>query len=380
MEQLELIPAEEAEQIQSIIDSTMKQMQRRYPEGQTVKRGVHPKDHGCVSATFKVDGNLPEGLRVGVFKTPGQEFGAWIRFSNAAPRIEIDDSPLQAGPTPIPPRIHGSRGMALKLMGVSGDPLLEPSGPLTQDFLMVNHPVFPFANVEDYEVLSTILANKDNKNDDAKAFFRRLKFEADGKTPDMIDPVSRRAWITRRIIGRIQSPGEPPLSYQHPPKSPVDNRYFSGSPFLFGQDRVMKFSATPESPEAGNPADLEDPVYLRKALHERLTAPGAMSIHFQFQVQLRSVEEVSTKIEDIENASSEWDQTAHPFLTVARITIPPQDFLTEERRDFGESLVFSPWHGVAEHRPLGGINRLRRAVYEASAAMRHVPKEPAHTR
>jgi len=27
---------------------------------------------------------------------------------------------------------------------------------------------------------------------------------------------------------------------------------------------------------------------------------------------------------------------------------------------------------------LGGINRLRRAVYEASAAFRHIPKEPAH--
>ena len=142
----------------------------------------------------------------------------------------------------------------------------------------------------------------------------------------------------------------------------------------------MKFSANPEAPLAGNPGDLADPVYLRKALHARLTAPGATSIHFQFQVQVRTVEDVSRSVDDIENACAEWNEKDHPFRAVGRITIPPQDFETEERRYLGESLMFTPWHGLAEHRPLGGINRLRRAVYEASAAMRHVPKEPAHTK
>ena len=179
---------------------------------------------------------------------------------------------------------------------------------------MVNHPVFPFANVEDYEVLSEVLAR--NKDDPA-AFFARLKFEADGKTPDMKDPVSKRAWVTRGIIQRIQSLGDPPLSYQAPPKSPVDNRYFSGSPFVFGQDRVMKFSANPESPLAGNPADLADPVYLRKALHEGLTAPGAMSIYFLFQVQLLTVAEVSTNIDEIENAVRNGMRKPTPFARSA---------------------------------------------------------------
>ena len=31
---------------------------------------------------------------------------------------------------------------------------------------------------------------------------------------------------------------------------------------------------------------------------------------------------------------------------------------------------FSPWHGLAAHQPLGAINRLRRAIYEASAGFR----------
>jgi hypothetical protein len=142
----------------------------------------------------------------------------------------------------------------------------------------------------------------------------------------------------------------------------------------------MKFSANPESPLSGAPANLADATYLRKALRERLTAPDAKDIHFQFQVQLRTAAEVSANIEDIENACSEWSEKDHHFRTAARITIPPQDFETEERRKLGDGLIFTPWHGLVEHRPLGGINRLRRAVYEASAALRHVPKEPANTK
>ncbi len=33
-------------------------------------------------------------------------------------------------------------------------------------------------------------------------------------------------------------------------------------------------------------------------------------------------------------------------------------------------MAFSPWNALAEHRPLGGINRLRQAVYLASQAKR----------
>ena len=63
---------------------------------------------------------------------------------------------------------------------------------------------------------------------------------------------------------------------------------------------------------------------------------------------------------------------AIPPVDVGRITVE-----IAERRALRENLIFTPWHGIAEHRPLGGINRLRRAVYDASASFRHIPKEPA---
>jgi catalase len=147
--EFEKTPAEERTQIENITKLTIEQLKSRYPGEKPVLRGVHPKDHGCVQATLEVLATLPEELRVGVFSKPGRKYQPWIRFSNAAVLVGPD--------SPSPPSRHGSRGMAIKLMGVSGSPLLEDTGPLTQDFVMVNHPVFAITNVEDYEALSQIL-------------------------------------------------------------------------------------------------------------------------------------------------------------------------------------------------------------------------------
>lgn len=371
--QLEHIPPEEATQIKNIMGFTIEQLKKRYPGEKPVLRGVHPKDHGCVMAEFKVLDNLAQDLRVGVFSTPGHEYQAWIRFSNAAV-LDAADSPSEAGVTK-----HGSRGMAIKLLGVSGTPLVKNVGPLTQDFLMINQPVFAFANVEDYEVLSRVV--KDSaKADNANGFFiERIRKKANG-TPDLADPMTQRALKTLAIVKRIQSLSvtATPPAYEAPPASPVDNRYFSAAPFLFGPDKVMKFSAKPVSPATGDVPNVAEEDYLRTALHKRLTASNAEDVLFEFQVQVRSASDLAGKIEaEIEDAHFEWDEKKHPFVAVAMITIPPQDFDTPERHRLCEDYIFTPWQGIAEHRPLGGINRMRLAVYEASADFRHVPKERA---
>ena len=35
-----------------------------------------------------------------------------------------------------------------------------------------------------------------------------------------------------------------------------------------------------------------------------------------------------------------------------------------------DALSFSPWHGLAAHQPLGGVNRVRRDTYDFSADFR----------
>ena len=62
---------------------------------------------------------------------------------------------------------------------------------------------------------------------------------------------------------------------------------------------------------------------------------------------------------------------ASNFRAVATLTIPAQVFDTAERREFGDNLSFDPWRTLPEHRPLGGIGRARRQVYEALSIFRH---------
>lgn len=50
----------------------------------------------------------------------------------------------------------------------------------------------------------------------------------------------------------------------------------------------------------------------------------------------------------------------------------PNGFYSPARQVYvDEVLSFSPWHTIAEHQPLGAIQRLRREVYEASSRYRH---------
>lgn len=367
-------PAGEADRIANTVKLTLARLDMRYPGTSACRRGVHPKDHGCVTARFKVlDGLAPE-LRAGLFATPGQQFDALIRFSNAdVGHDKPDSTPTPAGP------VHGSRGMAIKVLGVSGAALMPTKGPMTQDFLMINQPVFAFANVEDYEALSTVLLAM---NDVPDGFFQRLG------DPD--PNVRARANTTLVIVKRIQSNTTtmaPPASvpyYQPPPVCPVDNRYFSAAAFLFGPARVAKFSARPNPypPPPGAP-DCSDPNYLRMGFENRMAqgGDGGQSIVFDFQVQIRTADSLAGKIDsDIENVCTEWDENLYPFRTVATITIAPQDIDSAERQALCEDLVFSPWNGLADHRPLGGINRLRKDIYIASSGLRHAQPMPTYLR
>lgn len=366
--ELEAVPADEAGSIARNVDLTRELLRARYLGAPAVRRGVHPKDHGCVAATFTVLDPLPESLQVGVFAEPGRRFEAFIRFSNADVNPEKADSAVREG---VP--VHGSRGMAVKLLGVTGAPLetanlLTTRGPLHQDFLMINQPVFAFANIADYLALNEAMLRDQDSID---GFFERLQ------SPE--EDIRSRAARTGLIIKCITSDGAPPPPYQAPPASPLDNRYFSAAAFLFGPGRAMKFSAKPRAPVADEVADAADPNYLRTALRRRLEQAEGKEIELDFQVQVRNGESLVGAIADqIEDACVEWPEGDEaegkfPFVTVARIAIPSRskDIEGLEQRAFCEDLIFSPWNGLADHRPLGGINRMRQAVYAASAKMRH---------
>jgi hypothetical protein len=78
---------------------------------------------------------------------------------------------------------------------------------------------------------------------------------------------------------------------------------------------------------------------------------------FDFMVQLQ----VPGKNMPVEDTTVEWSENDSPFIPVARIEILKQQF--EANNQLGENVSFNPWHSLPEHKPIGVMNRIRKAVY-----------------
>ena len=75
---------------------------------------------------------------------------------------------------------------------------------------------------------------------------------------------------------------------------------------------------------------------------------------------------VSEALTPIEDASVDWPS---PYSTVARLSLPAQDCTAAAGQALAqqvEASVFDPWQALAQHRPLGDVQRARKVVYFAS--------------
>jgi hypothetical protein len=310
-----------------------------------VRRGQHPKQHGCVRAEFRVEHGLPTACRVGLFAEEGKVYPCYIRFSNGR---QQDD------------RQGDAHGMAIKLMGVPGRKVLdEEANEETHDFVLVDNPVFFLPNAIDYGQFS-------DATEKSRGKVPSLTNRALGFLPGQLRELGtiillyffprRLGQLTRLIHFASKKPG-----------NPLGTRYWSTTPYEFGPGQAVKYSATPESIVAGPPASSASALsadFLREAMAAVLNVREA---RFSFAVQFQT--DAATM--PIEDPTVDWDETKSRFLTVATIAIAPQEFHTPDRMTFGENLSFTPWHALPEHRPLGGINRTRKAVYSALSKLRH---------
>jgi catalase len=274
--------------------------------------------HGVVRAELIVEPNLPPELRVGVFREP-RSYPAWIRFSNQSGRIRPD--------------IKGDiRGMAIKLMEVPGEKLLdEERDEQTRDFIVISTPVFVTRDVREFDALL--------------------------KSIESSVPAQLWFYLTHpRVLVNV-------LRSLKKFANPLQIRYFSTTPYLWG-DTAVKYSAIPrvEVPDA-IPRDAQDD-HLRAAMVRQLERGDA---RFDFAVQLRTDADAMP----MEDPGREWSEAASPYRKVASIVIPRQSFDTERQRAFGENLSFSPWHSLPEHRPPGGVNRARKLAYAFISTFRH---------
>jgi catalase len=321
----EVIPPTEAGDTAALVQLLENAVGGAYAIGvRPAMRDAHAKGHGCVKGDFAVASDIPEGLRKGVFAEP-KNYTAWIRFSNGS-GTPHDDS---AG---------DGRGMAIKLTGVPGKKILPAEADAqTQDFVMISYPVFAIRDVANYlPLIQLALQGKG-------AEFQKMHPE-EGKLIQAITSIT---------IDQV-----------------FEQQYFSMSPYVLG-DQYIKFTARPidcatgaSIVESQDAPPEKNPNYLREAMVTWLNDKDAC---FKFAVQPQT--DPATQL--IEDATSLWDPAKAPFYDVATLRIPKQVFDSEAQMTFCENLSFTPWHSLPEHRPAGGINRMRKAVYNAISELRH---------
>ena len=315
-------------QINQIVAASERMLDEHTGGAKLMQRDAHPKQHGCARAYVDIDSSaLPAQYRVGIFSAPTNgsklsRYEAWSRFSNGSPT-----------------GAHGAdlekdiRGFALKLMNVNG----AASG--SQDLLLSTSSEFFSKNGKEYAAFHEALA-KGNW-----FFFPWLA----------VHPKFAQRLLKSRVqIGNV-----------------LQTDYYSTVPYRLGGDHSMRFSTTACTPDVSRDHLPDAKDNLPDYLHTRLvsTLNGVGSECFNLFVQPNE-DPLNNPIEDPTLA---WSEKTSPRYPVGKIIFPStqRDLDSEGINAFCENLNFNPWHTFPETRPVGQINRIRKAVYGAIAEERH---------
>ncbi len=293
--------------------------------GLPYRRDAHAKATGCLRAEFSVNGDIHPRFQHSIFSEPGKTYLAWIRFSNGDMVVQSDKKP-------------DARGMAIKVMGVEGAKIApELAGPPVQDFIMTNTPAFFNRNIYDYvedlHYLSKLQRTKWFISLFPPRFHPRLLYRA-------VQTVSKKI------------------------DTPLDSQYFSMLPYQLGDTNVKFSTRVCEGMLFNEKPNKDDFDYLTDIMQEKLSTQGAC---FDFMVQPK----VAGANMPLDNAAAIWSEKESPFIPIARLQIPPQNFTSEAQMQFCENLSMNPWNGVGDWLPQGSLNRARRLVYHAVSAFRH---------
>ncbi|HEX6042532.1 hypothetical protein [Longimicrobium sp.] len=310
---------------------TIRQQQEDTARDGRTLRGFHAKIHLGAEAAFHVLPDLPDFARQGVFREPAT-YPAVVRFSNGHFRVNPDST-------------KEPRGIAIKLLGVHGA-RLPGHDAATQDFLATSH-----------SLTSTVR--------DIRQFVAVVEATR-GRDKPRFGEMARRLGLRealRILVALVRTVSIPSVH------SMATERFGGTAPVQWGP-YAAKFTVQPAEGTAPHLPRARTPDFLREELAERLRAGD---LAFDFMAQF-FVDDRRTPIED---TSVAWNSEA---VRVAQLVIPrcdvDGDAHARRTSEAIERLAFSPWHGLADHRPLGSVMRARRTAYEASAAFRTHDPEP----
>ncbi|WP_433378613.1 peroxidase family protein [Actinoplanes sp. CA-142083] len=257
--------------------------------------------------------DLPADLQTG-FAQPGAAYRTAVRFSNAEGRILDDHQP-------------DLRGAALRVTVTDDE---------QHDLLMTNAPVAHARNARQFCEFAVATAGGGIGR---VAGLVKLAFT--------IGPFETVRMARNVLAGRTRI------------TSVATETYWSRTPIAWGEHALQYLLRPwPGTPQA-DPAPPGDPDFLGTEMETRL---GLGDVRFELCVQrFRNGDETP-----IEDAAVDWRSPAAPPEAIAVLTI--FQGTTHQREVHG--LRFNPWNTTEEFRPLGNLNRVRKAAYDASAAHR----------
>ena len=341
----------EAETIQGLIRAMRYVNEKTLADGGHAIRSVHAKTQGILEGYLEVDADLPFELAQGLFAAPGR-YPVVMRFSTVPGDI-LDDS------------VSTPRGLSVKIIGVKGERLSGSEGDVTQDFLLVNGPAFGAPTPKKFLPVITLVARTTDRAQGLKKALSAVMRQVQR----VLVAVTGHPNVTVATLG-----GQPETHI-------LGETFYNQAPVRFG-DFIAKISVAPISPElvALEQAPLNVngvPNGIREAVVDFFRKNGG-----EWEVRAQLCTDLATM--PIENAAVVWPEEKSPYRPIARIKVEPQTAWSDTRSSVvDDGMQFSPWHGLAAHRPLGGIMRTRKQVYEAAKKFRaekngRVIEEPRH--
>ncbi|NEO34132.1 MAG: catalase [Symploca sp. SIO3C6] len=369
---------------QLLAEQARMRMDNLYQNQERALRDTHAKSHACVKANLEIFDLDEEVIKSELAKLTGlnnqqvkaisikqgllakpKQYPVWLRFANGRSQVEND-------------YVQDTRSMTVKVIGVEGERLEQSHELETQDIIVQNAEIFFIKSIRYYsEFFSAVVesekaAGKWLRNH-PKQFLALLKITS--RTPKSL--LTERYWsgsayalglkpdfdASQTGLVPVEYPAVikyafTPISCQ-PPYQKILFESRPGLPKIPFLDRAKALGLDSSQPDN----------YYRNELIRELSKTDA---HYcwDFGIQFQCSPKMS-----IDDVTINWKERESPFFRVGRLSIKHQIIDFEKQYDFCENLRFSPWNGLAVHRPVGALNRLRSIVYPIVAEYRHQKRE-----
>lgn len=310
------------------ISIAQEKIAKNYTTYGEMRRVFHAKQHACLTGKLNLFTHRPYDVNnetfIGLFNTNKKaSYDIILRFSNGLGIIQHDREP-------------DVRGIAMKIFDVYSEESQKTS---TVDYLMTNAPTPVAKNLNDFVSFMEHIV-------ESGPTLGSIKYAL--ANPEAAPALFGGAGVTPYFI-----------------KSLATIQYWSGHPYLLGQNKAMKLTLIPEEKKEERVIDLlhkgED--FLREDLANRLKQK---TIKFTLAMQLE-VDPINTPIE---NNLKEWKPEISPFIPVGELVIEKQNInvksLNSRADKICENMSFSPANYIPEHRPLSNMGRGRIIGYHAS--------------